>query len=129
VDRRRLALIALVVFAVATAVAIGVSGARPASAPGIAPFVVRAVGCGFALVGGLALLLPAGGTAGADRKLGGTVLAAVAVLGVLDVEAFAGEAGGSDIGAGFVRLICLVVIVAVAGRLLVTTLPAGRRRP
>ena len=128
-DRRRLALVALVAFAIATAVAIAVSGTRPASDPGTAPFVVRAGGYAFALVGGLALLRARGRTAGADRKLGGTVLAAVAVLAVLDVEAFAGESAGSNIGAGFLRLICLVVIVAVAGRLLATTITAGRRRP
>jgi hypothetical protein len=129
VDRRRLALVALVAFAIATAVAIAVSGTRPASAQGVAPFVVRVVGYACALVGGLALLLPADGAAGADRKLGGTVLAAVAVLAVLDVEAFAGAAAGADIGAGFLRLICLVVVVAVAGRLVATTVTAsGRRR-
>ena len=128
-DRRRLALVALVAFAVVTAIAIGVSGTRPASAQGIAPFVVQVVGYCFAVVGGLALVLPAGGTMGADRKLGGAVLAAVGVLAVLDVEAFAGAAAGADIGAGFLRLICLVVVVAVAGRLVATTVTAaGRRR-
>jgi hypothetical protein len=128
VDRRRLALVALVAFAIATAIAIGVSGARPASAQGIAPFVVRVVGYCFGVLGGLALLFPADRT-GVDRKLGGAVLAAVAVLAVLDVEAFAGAAAGADIGAGFLRLICLVVVVAVAGRLVATTVTAaGRRR-
>jgi peptidoglycan/LPS O-acetylase OafA/YrhL len=129
VDRRRLALVALVVFAVATAVASAVSGSRPGSAPGIAPFVVQVVGYGCALVAGLALLRSSDRPMGADRRLGGTVLVAVGVLAVLDVEAFAGEAGGANIGAGFLRLICLVVIVAVAGRLVVTTVTAaGRRR-
>jgi hypothetical protein len=129
VDRRRLALVALVAFALATVVSIALGGARPASAQGIAPFVVQVVGYVFALVGGLALLRPAGPAIGADRKLGGTVLAAVAVLAVLDVEAFAGEAAGANIGAGFLRLICLVVVVAVAGRLVATTVTAaGRRR-
>lgn len=131
-DRRRLALVALVAFAVATAVASAMGGARPASAQGIAPFVVQVVGYCFAVVGGLALFLPTGGTVGtvgADRKLGGAVLAAVAVLTVLDVEAFAGAAAGADLGAGFLRLICLVVVVAVAGRLVATTVTAaGRRR-
>ena len=128
-DRRRLALVALVAFAIATAASIAVRGARPAAAQGIAPIVVQAVGYACALVGGLALLRPAGGEVGADRKLGGTVLAAVAVLAVLDVEAFAGEAAGADVGAGFLRLICLVVVVAVAGRLVATTVTAaGRRR-
>jgi hypothetical protein len=129
VDRRRLALGALVAFALATVVAITVSGARPASAQGIVPFAVQIAGYGCAVAGALALLLPTGRNVGADRKLGGTVLAAVAVLAVLDVEAFAGESAGSDIGAGFLRLVCLVVIVAVAGRLVATTITAGRRRP
>jgi hypothetical protein len=129
VDRRRLALVALVAFAIATAAASAVGGTRPAPAQGIAPFVVQAVGYGCALVAGLALLLPTDRTVGADRKLGGTVLAAVAVLAVLDLEAFAGEASGANIGAGFLRLICLVVVVAVAGRLVATTVTAaGRRR-
>jgi hypothetical protein len=129
VDRRRLALVTLVAFALATAVASAVSGSRPAAAPGIAPFVVQVVGYGCALVAGLALFRSGEAPIGADRKLGGTVLAAVGVLAVLDVEAFAGEAAGANIGAGFLRLICLVVIVAVAGRLVVTTVTAaGRRR-
>jgi hypothetical protein len=129
VDRRRLALVALVAFALATVVSIALGGVRPASAQGIAPFVVQVVGYAFALVGGLVLLRPEGRTVGADRKLGGTVLAAVAVLAVLDVEAFAGAAGGANIGAGFLRLSCLVVVVAVAGRLVATTVTAaGRRR-
>ena len=128
-DRRRVALVALVAFAVATAVASAVSGSRPASAAGIAPFVVRCVGYGCALVAGLALLRSSDRPIGADRRLGGTVLAAAGILAVLDVEAFAGEAGGANIGAGFLRLICLVVIVAVAGRLVVTAVTAaGRRR-
>ena len=65
---------------------------------------------------------------GAGRRLGGTVLAAVAVLALLDVEAFAGAAAGATIGAGFLRLMCLVVIVAVAARLLTTALASGRSR-
>jgi hypothetical protein len=67
-----------------------------------------------------------------DRRrlaLVAVVAFAVAVLAVLDVEAFAGEAAGADIGAGFLRLSCLVVVVAVAGRLVATTVTAaGRRR-
>jgi hypothetical protein len=129
VDRRRLALVALVGFAIATAVAIAVGGARPAAAQGLAPFVIRVVGYVCALAGGLALIVSGDRTEGADRKLGGAVLAAVAVLAMLDVEAFAGAAAGADIGAGFLRLICLVVVVAVAGRLVATTVTAaGRRR-
>ena len=57
------------------------------------------------------------------------MLGAVALLALLDVEVFAGQDGGADIGAGFLRLVCLLVIVAVAGRLLAASLAAGRRRP
>jgi hypothetical protein len=121
VDRRRAALYALMAFAVATAVAIVISGSRPAGAQGLAPIVVQAVGYVFALLAAVELILPAAHPVGADRKLGGMVLVAVAVLVLLDVFA----ADGPDIGAGFLRLVCLVVIVAVAGRLLVTSRTAG----
>jgi hypothetical protein len=104
VDRRRLALFALLAFA--TAVVIVVSGSRSHTGQGVAPMVVQGVGQAFALV---------------------AALAAPMVLVLLD--AFADAAGGANIGAGFLRLICLVVIVAVAGRLMSTTVALGRRRP
>jgi hypothetical protein len=129
VDRRRAALYALVGFAVLTAVAIVISGSRPHTGQGIAPTVVQGVGYAFALAGALDLLAPAGRPAGADRKLGGAILASLVVLVVLDVVAFSGGDEGADIGAGFLRLVCLVVIVAVAARLLVSTLAVDRRRP
>jgi hypothetical protein len=125
VDRRRAALLALVGFAVATAVAIVISGARPGDGQGIAPLVVQVVGYAFALVAAVELLAPAPHPVGADRKLGGAILAALAVLVLLDVFADAGP----NIGAGFLRLVCLVVIVAVAARLLTTSLASSRRRP
>jgi hypothetical protein len=124
VDRRRFALFALVAFAVATAVAIVISGSRPATAQGIAPLVVQGIGYGCAILAALDLLAPAAHPAGADRKLGGVVLASVAVLALLDALAFG---DGANIGAGFLRLVCLVVIVAVAGRLAATAMVAGRR--
>ena len=124
-DRRRAALYALVAFAVATAAAIVISGGRPATAQGTAPWLVQAVGYVFAVLAAVELLLPAAHPAGADRKLGGVLLVAVAALVLLDV--FAGA--GPDIGAGFLRLVCLVVIVAVAGRLLATSRAPGRPRP
>lgn len=127
-DRRRAALYALVGFAVATAVAIVISGARPGDGQGIAPLVVQVVGYAFALVAAIELLAPAPHPVGADRKLGGAILAALAVLVLLDVVAFADD-GGANIGAGFLRLVCLVVIVAVAARLLTTSLASSRRRP
>jgi hypothetical protein len=128
VDRRRAALYALVGFALATAVSIVISGARPADGQGIAPLLVQAVGYVCALVAGLELLAPAPHPVGADRKLGGALLAALGVLVLLDVVAFADD-GGANIGAGFLRLVCLVVIVAVAARLLTTSLASSRRRP
>ena len=124
-DRRRAALYALVAFAVATAVAIVISGSRPGTGQGIAPTVVQAVGYVCALLAALELLAPAAHPAGADRKLGGVILVALAVLVALDVFAEAGP----DVGAGFLRLVCLVVIVAVAGRLVATSRPAGRPHP
>jgi hypothetical protein len=124
VDRRRAALYALVAFAIATAAAIVISGGRPAGAQGLAPLVVQWVGYACALVAALELLAPAENPAGADRKLGGAILVALTALVLLDVFA----AGGPDIGAGFLRLVCLLVIVAVAARLLASTLASGRRR-
>ncbi|HVD29028.1 MAG TPA: hypothetical protein VNC79_11100 [Mycobacteriales bacterium] len=124
-DRRRSALYALVAFAVATAAAIVISGSRPGTGQGIAPMVVQAVGYVFALLAALDLLAPAAHPAGADRRLGGVILVALTALVLLDVFA----AGGPDIGAGFLRLVCLVVIVAVAGRLTATTVASGRRGP
>ena len=123
-DRRRASLYALIVFAVATAVAIVISGAPPAGEQGARPWVVQGVGYVFVVLAAVELLLPAAHPAGADRRLGGVLLVAVAVMVALDV--FGG--GGTDIGAGFLRLVCLVVIVAVAARLLTTTLASGRGR-
>jgi hypothetical protein len=124
VDRRRAALSALIVFAVATAVAIVISGSRPAGDQGALPWVVQGVGYVFAVLAAVELLLPATHPAGADRKLGGVLLLAVAVM--VGLDALGG--GGPDIGAGLLRLVCLVVIVAVAARLLTTTLASGRGR-
>ena len=124
-DRRRAALYALMAFAVATAGAIVISGSRPGAGQGIAPTVVQAVGYVCALMAALELLAPAAHPAGADRKLGGVILLALAVLVALDVFADAGP----NIRAGFLRLVCLVVIVAVAARLIAASRPADRPRP
>jgi len=129
VDRRRVALRALLGFAVLTAVAIVFSGSRPGTGQGIAPLVVQVVGYAFALAAALVLLAPEGRFGpqdGADRKLGGAVLLALVVLVLLDAVA---DTEGANIGAGFLRLICLVVIVAVAARLMSTTMAPGRRPP
>jgi hypothetical protein len=101
-----------------------ISGSRPAGGQGVAPWLVQGVGYVCAVLAAVELLLPAAHPAGADRKLGGVVLVAVAALVLLDV--FAGA--GPDIGAGFLRLVCLVAIVAIAGRLVATSRPPGRSR-
>jgi len=124
VDRRRAALSALVAFAVATAVAIVIGGARPATGQGIAPTVVQAVGYACALLAALALVAPAAHRVGVDRKLGAVILVALVALVLVDVFA----ADGPDIGAGFLRLVCFAVIVAIAGRLLATSIGSGRRQ-
>ena len=126
---RRVALVGLVGFAVATAIAIALSGARPPSQQGIAPLVVQALGYGCALGAALVLMSNSDHAGGADRRLGGAVLAAVALLVLLDMEAFTGQDGGADVGAGLLRLACLLVIVAVAGRLLFARLTSSRERP
>ena len=125
-DRRRFALYALVAFAFATAAAIVIGGSRPAGAQGIAPLVVQGIGYGCALLAALDLLAPAAHPAGADRRLGSVVLASVVVLVLLDLFAFGGG-GGANIGAGFLRLVCLVVVVAVAGRLTAGSVRTTRR--
>jgi hypothetical protein len=64
------------------------------------------------------------GPSGADRPIGGTVLGALVVLVLLDLFA----ASGPDIGAGFVRLVGLVVILVATVRLARGLAAAGRAR-
>lgn len=94
-ERRRAALYALVAFAAATAAAIVIGGARPATGQGIAPTVVQAVGYACWLLAALTLVAPSAHRVGADGKLGAVIVA---------------------------------VIVAVAARLLATSIGSGRRR-
>jgi hypothetical protein len=54
VDRRRAALLALVAFAVCTALAIVIGGSRPHTAQGVAPTMVQGIGYACALVAALA---------------------------------------------------------------------------
>jgi hypothetical protein len=108
-DRRRASLVLLLAFVVCTAIAIVVSGGRPALQPGIAPTVVQVVG--YLLAGAAAVLLTAGPT-GAGRRTGAMVLAAVVLLVVLDAVA----ESGPNIGAGGVRLLLLIVIAVATVR-------------
>jgi hypothetical protein len=123
VIRRPSALVALAAFLAFTVVAIVVSGNRPALQQGIAPTVLQLAGYLCALLGAVQLL--AGVPAGRDRATGAAVLAALAVLVLLEVTV--DDGGGANIGAGFVRLVCLLVIVVLTARL-TGTVAAARRR-
>jgi hypothetical protein len=121
VGRRSSALVALVGFLALTVVAIGVGGSRPGLQQGTAPTVVQFLGYGCALAGAVLLLIRPG--AGGDRRAGGVVLGALAVLVALELAI---DGGGANIGAGFLRLVCLVVVVVLTVRL-ARTVTAERR--
>ena len=80
-DRRAPALAALMLFVVLTGVAIAVSGARPASAQGTAPWLVQMLAYLCAVVGG-AVLVSASDLRGV--RIGGLVLAAAVVMLLVD---------------------------------------------
>ncbi len=124
-DRRRVALVLLLLFVACTGVAIVISGSRPGLQQGVAPTVVQFVGYLLALVAALVLFLrPATGLSGGDRWTGVAVSGALAVLLTVEVV----SEGGTDIGAGFVRLLGLVVIALATVRLAREVGAAGRTR-
>jgi len=129
VDRRGPALVALLLFVVLTGVSIALSGSRPALDQGTAPWAVQVVAHLCAVTGGV-LLLAGGGEGG--RRLGGVVMAATIAMLLIDAMAMAADAGGADIGAGLVRLVCLLAIGMATARLAVTVAAdrrAGGPRP
>jgi hypothetical protein len=82
---------------------------------GLAPLLVQAVGSVCALVA--AGLLWADGA----QRAAGVVGGAVALLSVLDGLGLADSGGGADIGAGLLRLVCLLLIGMATARLAVET--------
>jgi drug/metabolite transporter (DMT)-like permease len=124
VDRRRTALVLLLLFVGCLGVAIVLSGSRPGLQQGSAPTVAAFLGYLFALVAAVLLIAPAAGAQGDTRTLGGVILAALVVLVLLDL--FVPQ--GPDIGAGFVQLICEVVILVATVRLALGV-AADRRAP
>lgn len=130
-DRRRSALLLLLLFIVCTVTAIVLSGTRSGPGQGVAPTIVQGLGYLFALGGGGLLVIPdrraahrehaghdrpmdAGATPpGSQRPAGLVILAALAVLVAVDLVG-ANSGGGADIGLGLIRLVGLVTIVAVA---------------
>jgi hypothetical protein len=112
-DRRRTSLVLLLLFVACTGVAIVLSGSRPGLQQGIAPTVVQSLGYLLALVAAVLLIAPTVDDPRGARTLGLTVLGGLAVLVAVEFL----SAGGTDIGAGFVRLIGLVVIGVATVRL------------
>jgi hypothetical protein len=122
-DRRRASLVLLLLFVLCTGIAIVISGSRPGLEQGLAPALVQFVGyaCGLAA----AVLLISSATeseVGAPRRIGGVVLGALVVLVLLDLLG----ADGTNIGAGFVRVVALVVIMVATIRLALGVAAAGR---
>jgi len=122
VDRRRTSLVLLLLFVLCSGVAIVLSGSRPGLEQGLAPSLVQFTGYVFGLVAGL--LLVSSAVEASARRLGGVVLAALGVLVLLDLLAGAGP----DIGAGFVRLVALAVVMVATVRLALGVAAAGRAR-
>ena len=121
-DRRRTALVLLLLFIACIGVAVVVSGSRPGLQQGIAPTVIAFVGYLLALVAaGLLLAQQADGTL---RTLGAWVLGAVVVLVLLDLLV----EHGPTIGAGLVQLIGEVVILVATVRLALGIARASRAR-
>ena len=124
-DRRAPAVVALLLFVACTGVAIVISGMRPANDPGVLPFAVQVAGYAVAAVAGLLLVT----SRPTDGRPGMVVLGAVALLVLLDVFAFAGSSGGTNIGAGFVRLIGLLIIAIQTVQLARGVAGSRRERP
>ena len=125
-DRRGRSLVALLVFIVLTGASIVVSGSRPHLDQGAAPLVLQVVGYLSALAAGVLLLAPAQGAGGDDRRLGLVVLLAVVALALIDAVTFAADSSGADIGAGLLRLICLVAVGVATARLAIAAAAARR---
>jgi hypothetical protein len=128
-DRRGRALVALMSFILLTGASLVVSGSRPHLDQGSAPWVLQVIGYLCALAGGVLLTARAeGGDGGGsdDRKIGLTVTVAVVALALIDAVTAATDSGGANIGAGFVRLICLVVIAVATARLAIANAKASR---
>lgn len=121
-DRRRTSLVLLLLFVLCSGIAIVVSGSRPGLEQGLAPALVQFLGYACALVAGVLLLSSA--SEESARRMGGVVLGALAVLVLLDLLV----AAGPNIGAGFVRLVGLVVIMVATIRLALGIAAAGRAR-
>ena len=126
-DRRGRALVALLLFIAFTGASILVAGDRPHLDQGNAPWLLQVIGYLCAVAGGVLLLAPADGRDGSgDRRIGAVVLVALVVLVLLDAATLAADSAGANIGAGFVRLLCLVTIGVATARLAIAAAAARR---
>ncbi len=123
-DRRRAALYLLLAFVVCTGIAILVDGTRPGQAGGQIPIAIQTVGYAAGLVAGLLLTRP---EPAEGRRTIAVLLAAFVVLVLLDVLVLRGSEGGTNIGAGLVRLAGLVLIGLSTAR--IARELAAERRP
>jgi peptidoglycan/LPS O-acetylase OafA/YrhL len=125
-DRRSRALVALMLFVVLTGASIVVSGSRPHLDQGAAPWVLQVIGYLCALAGGVLLMRGGAQCDADDRRLGLVVVVAVGALALIDAVTVATDSGGADIGAGFLRLICLVAVFVATARVAIATARARR---
>jgi hypothetical protein len=125
-ERHRRALVLMLLFVLCTGIAIVLSGSRPASDQGSAPWVAQAVGYLSALAGGVLLLTPRVGRSADDRATGSMVVGAAVVLALVDAVTVAADSSGADIGAGLVRVVGLVVIMVATVRLALGVAASGR---
>ena len=124
-DRRRTALVLLLLFIACIGVAVVVSGSRPGLQQGIAPTVLAFVGYLSALAAAVLLLVPVPeGPDRSSRTIGAMVLGAVVVLVLLDLLV----EHGPTIGAGLVQLIGEVVILVATVRLALGIARTSRAR-
>lgn len=126
-DRLRVALRLMLVFAVCIGAAILLAGTRPASDPGLLPWLVQAAGYLCGLAAGLLVLGSRGdGDDAAGVRPGALLLPAVLALVVLDVVVATTSSGGAVVGAGLLR-IALFVAIGWATLRIARTLAEGRR--
>jgi hypothetical protein len=125
-ERHRRALVLMLLFVLCTGIAIVLSGSRPASDQGSAPWVAQAVGYLSALAGGVLLLTPRVGRSADDRATGSMVVGAAVVLALVDAVTVAADSSGANIGAGLVRVVGLVVIMVATVRLALGVAASGR---
>lgn len=125
VDHRRPALAALLLFVVLTIAANVLDGRLPASEESDAGWGAQVLAYLCAVWAGVRLMAPPADEG--SRRSGSVVLAVTVVLALVD--AVTSVQDGADVGAGFVRLLGLVVLAVVTARLARAVAADRRSRP